>query len=389
MVKRQGPAPTKYTTPQTKVAIRNVRVFDGRRLNRPATVVIENGLIGHSKHERDADQVIDAYGGVLLPGLIDSHVHTGSVANAETMRNYGISSAMDMGCTLAPSDCDALNVGVGYPQIKFSYDGAVSPFGASAKLGLFKPNSFVTNASTAAAYIARQVTNNASYIKIITESPGLDQATFNAFVADAHGNNKKVMSHAPRHDPVSESLTAQVDFIHHSPTDKPVNESQVQQYLKQKVIAVPTLIQMLTIAGTGFGNSTYPPARDSVTSLYRAGVPILAGSDATGLHIPPNLLVPMGISLHQELELLVEAGLTTVDALRAVTSLPALHFGLPDRGVIAPGYRADLVLIRGNPILNISTTQEIERIWIGGVEFNPFNRTISTVPCDGGDNEED
>jgi len=94
------------------------------------------------------------------------------------------------------------------------------------------------------------------------------------------------------------------------------------------------------------------------------------------LHTPPNLLVPMGISLHQELELLVGAGLSSVRALQAATSLPAKYFNLQDRGVIKPGFRADLVLVRGDPIANISVTREIERVWIGGVEFNPWNRTI-------------
>lgn len=213
----------------------------------------------------------------------------------------------------------------------------------------------------------------------------MDQTTFNSFVDDAHRNGKKVMSHTPRHGPGSESLMAQVDFIHHCLSDKLVDAAQVQQYLAQKAIAVLTLIQMLTIAGTGFANSNCPPARDSVTSLYRAVVSILAGSDDPGLHTPSNSLVPMGISLHRELEKLVEAGLTTVDALRAATSLAARYFEPTDRGVIAPDYRADLLLIRGNPIKNISSTQEIERVWIGGVEVNPFNKRISRAPCDGGD----
>lgn len=354
--------------------------------SRPSTVVIENGLIGYSSHAHgahdviDADEVIDALGGVLLPGLIDCHLHVGNVPNVETLRNYGVTSGMDMGCTFGKAYCDGLNLGVGYPYFKFAYDAAASAYGAVAALGLFKPYEYVANATAAAAFVARQVANNASYIKIVTESPGMDQATFNAFVADAHASGKQVMSHAPRHVPVSESLTAGADFIHHSPSDMAVNDTQVQQYVLQKAIAVPTLIQMKTIAGTGYANSTFPPATASVTSLYKAGVPILAGSDGTGLHIPPNLLVPMGISLHQELELLVQAGLSTVDALRAATRLAAQYFNLTDRGAIRPGYRADLVLIRGNPIKNISTTQEIERVWVGGVEFNPFNRTISSVP---------
>lgn len=81
-------------------------------------------------------------------------------------------------------------------------------------------------------------------------------------------------------------------------------------------------------------------------TLYKAHIPILAGTDAndgsTGYRIP------FGLSLHQEFELLSQAGLSTVEILRAATVAPAERFGFGDRGVIAPGRRADLVLIGGS-----------------------------------------
>jgi imidazolonepropionase-like amidohydrolase len=66
--------------------------------------------------------------------------------------------------------------------------------------------------------------------------------------------------------------------------------------------------------------------------------------------------------LHLELELLVDAGLSTVNALRATTSLPAKYFGLDDRGAIEPGYRADWVLIDGDPSTDIRATRSIRRV---------------------------
>ncbi|KAJ7722894.1 hypothetical protein DFH07DRAFT_759756, partial [Mycena maculata] len=106
----------------------------------------------------------------------------------------------------------------------------------------------------------------------------------------------------------------------------------------------------------------------SVTALHAASVPILAGTDANTL---PGIALPLGTSLHRELELLVEAGLSSVDALRsqATRVLAAQYNRLLDRGVIAPGMRADLLLISGDPIANISTTRNIQRIWIAGVEY--------------------
>ena len=82
-------------------------------------------------------------------------------------------------------------------------------------------------------------------------------------------------------------------------------------------------------------------------------------------------MISHGSSLHHELELLVEAGLTNVDAVRAATSRPARYFGLPDRGVIEPGRRADLVLIDGDPLRDITVIRSIRHVWCGGAEVKP------------------
>ena len=111
----------------------------------------------------------------------------------------------------------------------------------------------------------------------------------------------------------------------------------------------------------------YVHARTSVSAMYRAGIPILAGTDANeAAHSPAS--ISYGVSLHQELELLVDAGLSTSDALRAATVVPAKHFGLHDRGVIEPGRRADLILIAGDPTKDIRETRFIQRVWCGGME---------------------
>lgn len=96
--------------------------------------------------------------------------------------------------------------------------------------------------------------------------------------------------------------------------------------------------------------------------------PVLAETDC---HDEPNspLDVPHGESLHLELELLVEAGLSNVNALRAATSLPVECFGLTDRGAIEVGKRADLVLIGSDPLQNISATRDIRHVWCGGLKF--------------------
>ena len=88
---------------------------------------------------------------------------------------------------------------------------------------------------------------------------------------------------------------------------------------------------------------------------------------------------PYGTSLHHELELLVGAGLSAVDALRSATILAAQYFGLADRGAIAPGKRADLVLIDGDPLADISAVSKIAAVWCGGIPVaGAPNRTEET-----------
>ncbi|MNW01235.1 isoaspartyl dipeptidase [compost metagenome] len=74
-----------------------------------------------------------------------------------------------------------------------------------------------------------------------------------------------------------------------------------------------------------------------------------------------------GVSVHHEMQLLVEAGFTPVEALQSATSKIARRFGLTDRGHIVEGARADLVLVDGDPTVNISDTLSIREVWQRGI----------------------
>ena len=91
---------------------------------------------------------------------------------------------------------------------------------------------------------------------------------------------------------------------------------------------------------------------------------LLAGTD------PPNATVVHGASLHRELELLVQSGLTPTQALTAATQSASEIFRLNERGRIVPGRRADLLLVRGDPTRDITATRDIVHVWRSGVEFD-------------------
>ena len=95
----------------------------------------------------------------------------------------------------------------------------------------------------------------------------------------------------------------------------------------------------------------------NVRKLHRSGALIVAGTDA------PNPGVEHGASLHRELELLVEAGMPPLDALKSATSSAAAALRLKGQGRIVPGTTADLVLVKGDPTTDIHATRHIVSVW--------------------------
>src|SRR5690606_9406157 len=120
-------------------------------------------------------------------------------------------------------------------------------------------------------------------------------------------------------------------------------------------------LQSLQSPYHGFETLSLANASEGVALLHAAGVPVLAGTDA------PNPGTAFGVSMHRELELLVEAGMSPSEALAAATSLNATVFGLDDRGRIAEGHSADLVLVDGDPTLDITATRAIIDVYRHGV----------------------
>jgi hypothetical protein len=101
-------------------------------------------------------------------------------------------------------------------------------------------------------------------------------------------------------------------------------------------------------------------------AMFRAGVPFMAGTDTTaGIHIFP------GFSLHQELALFVEAGLTPMQALQTATLNPAKFLGITaDMGTVEKGKIADLVLLDANPLEDINNTRKIQAVVLAGRYFS-------------------
>jgi imidazolonepropionase-like amidohydrolase len=355
-----------------KIALTNVRVFDGERLIEAATVVIDGGRIGD---DTAGALTQDGNGRVLLPGLIDCHIHLTDEATLTALARNGVTTALDMG-TESAELVTSLRGRPGLTDIRSCGASATSPASAHAKR-MGRAAGLVADPDEAKAYVAQRVAEGVDYIKIIIDPPGFDEATVRALVEAAHAHGLRTIGHAATRDAVLLAQAAGVDVLTHAPIDRPLEDSAVERTRASGEITVPTLTMMEAIVERLGGKApvSYDAARSTVGQWHRAGVPVLAGTDANQSPTAPAS-PPYGTSLHHELQLLVNAGLSAVDALRSATVLPAQHFGLADRGVIAPGKRADLVLIDGDPVQDISAVSNIAAVWCAGVPVaGPHHRT--------------
>ncbi len=348
-----------------KTALTNVRVFNGTTLTEPVTIVIDGGVVGTDPAGAD---MIDGNGGALLPGLIDAHIHLHDAETLDQLCAHGVTTALDM-ATWPPATLNSLRGQVGCTDIRSAGTPATTSGSTHSHIPGFPSAGLVDSPGAAAQFVAERMGEGSDYIKIIADVPGPDQPTMDALVVAAHDRNMRTVVHATTTVTFAMAVAAGADVVTHVPIDQPLEASVIAQMAAAVTIAIPTLTMMQGIAET-IGKAAgldYESARTTVAELYRAGIPILAGTDANakpGVPFSPRY----GESLHQELELLVEAGLSPVDALLAATSMPAQYFGLDDRGVIAPGRRADLILLDGDPLADIRATRNIRRVWCAGIE---------------------
>jgi imidazolonepropionase-like amidohydrolase len=224
--------------------------------------------------------------------------------------------------------------------------------------------------------------------------PTLDAPTVEALVTAAHARDLLVVTHVHSAAAARTAIDAGTDGLAHMFNDVLPDDELIDLAVGADVCVIATLPVMehigddarpdRTIADdselrpfltdqdrrsladpyTGFDSVGIDQAQGGIRLLAAAGVAIIAGSDA------PNPGTAYGASLHREVELLSESGLSATDALAAATSVPAERFGLDDRGRIAEGRRADLVLVDGDPTTDILATRAIVGVWKAGVAMD-------------------
>ncbi|MCH9027124.1 MAG: amidohydrolase family protein [Proteobacteria bacterium] len=383
--------------------IANARVFDGTRVLDGFHVVVRDRLISEISDSSELPgglEIIDAGGMTLMPGMIDTHTHTSSVTQLQTALRFGVTTNLDQ----------MTWPGV-FPVLKMAAETrddvadflstdmlATPPGGHGTEYDIVIPT--VDGPLQADAFVAERLANGADYQKIVLNGaramngmPTMSAATTRALVEAAHKRNLKVVAHIETPDDVRTVIDAGADGLAHiwrtSGAEPELSKLLAEhgmfvtatlsvpdgfvmgsaRALIAKDPAVTPYLDDEMIANLTAGNENQNLENldqflDAVRGLHDAGVMLVAGTD------PPNAGVMHGISMHRELELLVQAGLSPVEALSAATANAADAFALADRGRIAVGLLADLVLIDGNPTRDITDSRQIARVWRNGVEFD-------------------
>ncbi|MET8289400.1 SAM-dependent methyltransferase [Streptomyces sp. NPDC005132] len=405
------------------IRVDHARVFDGERVRDGISVLIDDGLVaavtpaapeGDAATDPRVTEVIDATGHTLLPGLIDGHTHVmGTLHNLRLALAFGVTTELDLFSfppALTGWLCDTAARTDDVADLRSSGTVLCATGGHPAASMPFLPS--LAGPEDAQEQVTARRKEGAHCIKMMFDDgshhgadlPTLDGPTASAVTAAARREGLLTVAHVADEETVRAALAAGVDAYTHVPLAAPLPGDLVARTAADGRFVIPTLAMMEMSSGARGGRGladddriaahlpadaaaairrgteglavTVPSpdldfahALGTTRRLHEAGVTLVAGTDANNA---PGRACPVvhGAALHRELELLVAAGLTPVEALRAATSAPARLFGLSDRGRIAPGLRADLLLVEGDPTTDITATRAIRRIWRRGVPFD-------------------
>ena len=352
----------------------------------------------------DGAQLIDVSGKTIIPGLVNAHGHVGDTVGLSTgdysrsnllrqlalYARYGVTTVFSLGGDKdegfalrdeqSNNELDRARIFVAGDVITGSTEQQIRDrVNGVADLG--------------ANFIKVRVDDN------LGRTEKLSQPLFEALVDQAHTRRLPVAVHLFYLDDAKHVLRAGGDLIAHSVRDRPVDEEFISLLRERDVCYIPTLTREVSTFAyeevpeffsdpffskevdqsiidelsepermSRMANSSTAQAykaglgvaMENVGALNRAGVAIAMGTD-TG---PPARF--QGYFEHMELSLMVQSGMSPLDAIRAATGVAASCMGRSDIGTLEPGRWGDFVILEENPAENIENTKTVESVWIAG-----------------------
>ena len=398
------------------IVITDVTVIDtaGGPAQPHRTVTVRDGRIASieasaGQAPKNAD-VVDGRGRFLIPGLWDMHVHlswTTASAMPVLVAN-GITSVRDMGGRLSELDDWRTKAATGVVTGPRIFRAGPILNGKS-----FNPLQMVPGTPDETRGVARGL--KAAGVDFLKVHRRLPRDSYFALMDEAKKLDLMVVGHIPMTVTPEEASDAGQATVEHTETlfegtfsaelkgDLPAAirrfraegaDALFARFVKNGTIVTPTLIaygsliatmdpsrppdprlryvaaslkaeakkqaQTLSAAELEGWRQSFAELREVVRHLHRAGVVLMAGTDVAASRVP-------GFPLHEELALLVDAGLTPLEALQASTTTPArLLKKTADLGTVERGKLADLVLLDADPLQDIHNTRRIAAVVLAG-----------------------
>ena len=372
-------------------------------------------------------RTINAAGKTILPGMFNLHGHVAmSEGTSRTLDNYTRERVQrDANAYLYYGITNSISLGLdAEPMLGFLADQRAGRAGGarlySAGRGFAAKDGWQpagvqnlnrpTTPEEARALVRKELEKHPDVLKIwvddrLGELPKITPELYGAIIDEAHKNNVKVLAHMFYLEDAKELMRRGLDVLAHSVRDKEVDEEFLALAKENGVTQIATLVGH-------YGNLTFPqdtsylddagaplmvpaglletlrskeyqneqaqsPTRERTRRQYEtalkntaaiaaAGIPIAVGTDSSGASRI------QGLWEHRELEHLVKAGLTPMQAIQAATVNSAKVLGVEDKyGTLEPGKVADWVLLNANPLSDIANSLQIDAVWMDG---KPVNR---------------
>lgn len=359
--------------------------------------------------------VIDASQQVVMPGLIDTHVHPGDRANAGPSPEYRASVIQHLKQALAFGVTTIFSLGLD-PDSNFAlrdeswgddFDGSrmltagtgfTAVGGHPTQLGTDLPNQ-IDDPALARQRVQELAAQGVDGLKIwvapIAGLPVIKAEVSRAIIEEGHKHNLRVFAHLNTAEDTQTLVEAQLDGVTHIAGDS-YEEETIELMRRQGTIVAPMLVQkkkglvfsedralfedpfVRRVLGQEVDElkealaqtspealermaQSYQQAKENFVRLKNAGVRLAVGTDSN------TSFAPVGLITHKEVETLVEAGLSPMEALVAGTRGSAEWAGVSDRlGTIEAGKLADMLILEENPLVDIRNTRKIVKVILGG-----------------------
>ncbi|MGZ0148806.1 amidohydrolase family protein [Kribbella sp. WER1] len=391
------------------IALRADRIFDGERLLTENVVLIDDGKVVALVREAPAD-VQELPGCTILPGLVDAHVHLTADAGPGALDRLGnlqiaartagmAATRRALAATIERSLRIHLAAGVttvrdlgdpydavlkwradapsGLPTVVASGTPLTSVAGHCAKFG-----GEVSGVEAMRAAVRERVANGADVVKVMASggvlTPGTDTMSaqftldeLTAAVDEAHAHGVPITAHAHALAAVRQAVDAGVDGIEHctclTPDGVLVDDKLLADLAgisvcgtlgsDRSVVVPPEILELVAKAGV-----SEAALQQAVRRLYDGGVQLIAGSDGGIGPAKPHGLLPATLAEY------VEAGVPATAALIAGTSAAADALRVP-KGRIRPGADADLLVVPGDPAVDITVLAAPTNVFLAGVRL--------------------